>query len=168
MLNELSVLNPKNLYTPLVRMGIDPNIWGPNAWTFIHLMILSEKEPFDTTRLAYYEQFFNLLKHLLPCESCRQHVSEHLTKMPELSSLTTKRALFDWSVTLHNHVNEMLKKKTWDLNQAYNHWIAVSLGKRSYPGQWCKTDYWKYTTVVCVLLLILLVYKQFSYKGRRN
>ena len=146
-------------------MGVDPNIWGPNAWTFIHLMILSEKEPLDTTRLAYYEQFFKLLTHLLPCESCRQHLSENLNKLPALS---TQRALFDWSVTLHNHVNEMLKKKTWELDLAYDHWTAVSLGKRSYPGQLCKPDYWKYTTIVCVLLLLLIAYKQFSYKGRRN
>lgn len=26
-------------------MGITPNVWGPSAWTFIHLMVLAEKEP---------------------------------------------------------------------------------------------------------------------------
>lgn len=138
-------------------MGIDPTIWGPNAWTFIHLMVLSEKEPFDTGRLMYYEQLFELLKHLLPCESCRQHLTENLSLMDPLKNITSKRALFDWTIVLHNKVNKMLHKKEWNLEEAYTHWTAVSLGKRSYPGQYCGNASWKYMGILIVLILLVLV-----------
>lgn len=138
-------------------MGIDPTIWGPNAWTFIHLMVLSEKESFDTSRLVHYEQLFELLKHLLPCESCRQHLSENLNTMESLKSITSKRALFDWTIMLHNKVNRTLNKKEWNLEDAYNHWESVSLGKRSYAGQYCRTNYWKYISLSIILVIIILV-----------
>lgn len=147
-------------------MGIDPNIWGPNAWTFIHLMVLSEKEPFDTQRIVHYEQLFELLKHLLPCEACRQHLTENLTSMDSLKSIQSKRALFDWTVVLHNKVNRMLNKKEWNLEEAYTHWTAVSLGKRSYPGQYCVNNSWKYGGILVLLVLIILIIRS-SAVGKR-
>jgi hypothetical protein len=147
-------------------MGISPKIWGPNAWTFIHLMVLSEKEPFDSSRLKYYEQFFTLLTVLLPCETCRNHLIENIGKMTKIESIQTKRELFNWTVDLHNRVNQILGIKPWDSEKAYHHWIAISEGKRSYTGEYCYTNYWKYTTILLIILMI--VYTMFNYKGLRK
>jgi hypothetical protein len=147
-------------------MGILPKIWGPNAWTFIHLMVLSEKEPFDSSRLKYYEQFFTLLTSLLPCEACRNHLIENISMMTKIESIQTKRELFNWTIDLHNRVNKMLGAKQWDFETAYEYWVSISEGKRSYPGQYCYTNYWKY---ICILLIILIItYIIFNYKVRRS
>lgn len=110
-------------------MGITPNVWGPSAWTFIHLMVLSEKESFETDRLAFYNQFFTLLTHLLPCEKCRVHLKENLTKLPALETIQTKQELFEWTVKLHNLVNQITNKRTWSLEQATLHWNNIVAGQ---------------------------------------
>lgn len=110
-------------------MGITPNIWGPSAWTFIHLMVLSEKEPFDRDRLQYYQQFFNVLTHLLPCEKCREHLKQNLTKLPSLDTIQTKQDLFNWTIKLHNLVNQITNKRTWSLEEATLHWNNIVSGQ---------------------------------------
>ena len=58
-------------------MGIAPNIWGPPAWAFLHLMVMSEKEPLDTARLTYYKQLYDLLTHLLALHSLACSALQH-------------------------------------------------------------------------------------------
>jgi hypothetical protein len=110
-------------------MGIAPNVWGPSAWTFIHLMVLSEKEPFERERLTYYQQFFTVLTHVLPCEKCRLHLKENLTKLKSLDAIQSKEELFNWSVDLHNLVNKITNKRTWSYEEANIHWNAIISGQ---------------------------------------
>ncbi len=110
-------------------MGITPNVWGPSAWTFIHLMVLAEKEPFEKERLAYYQQFFTVLTHLLPCEKCRLHLKENLSKIKPLESITSKEALFMWTVDLHNLVNKITNKRTWSYEEANVYWNSRISGQ---------------------------------------
>ena len=57
---------------------MEPNIWGPSAWTFLHTIALQYPElPTDDDKKQYYI-FFNSLKDVLPCPNCRMHYSEHL------------------------------------------------------------------------------------------
>lgn len=103
-------------------MGILPNVWGPSAWTFMHLMVLSESEPFDKERLVYYNQFYSVLTHLLPCEKCRLHLKENLTKVKPLNTIKSKDELFMWTVDLHNLVNKITNKRIWNYEEARTYW----------------------------------------------
>lgn len=136
-------------------MGISPNIWGPSTWTFIHLIVLSEKEPFDTTRLRYYQELFKQLTYLLPCEKCRMHLTENIDKLPNIITLKSKRELFDWTTQLHNLVNKITNKQEWSLDMSYNHWSDISTGKKNLNNIECTSVYWKYT---CIFLFIVLVF----------
>jgi hypothetical protein len=138
-------------------MGISPNIWGPSTWTFIHLIVLAEPEPLNTIRLDYYHNLFQLLTHLLPCEKCRNHLSENLQKLKPIKSLKTKRELFDWTVELHNLVNKIIDKKEWKQEEAYQHWLAISMGKKDLLNISCTSNYWKYITIVVIILFIMLI-----------
>jgi len=139
-------------------MGISPDIWGPNAWTFIHLMVMSEREPFDTGRLSYYQQFYEVLTYLLPCEKCRNHLKENLTKNKDLSTIRTKKELFQWTVDLHNAVNKILNKTTWDPEKAYVHWSAVANGEITVFGKECPKNQWKYISWICMLIILILIF----------
>ena len=103
-------------------MGITPNLWGPSAWTLIHLMVLSEEEPFKKERLVYYKDFFNVLTHLLPCEKCRMHLKENLKKIKPLDNIQTKKELFLWTVELHNLVNKITNKRIWNAEEVELYW----------------------------------------------
>uniref|UniRef100_A0A6C0CRX2 thiol oxidase n=1 Tax=viral metagenome TaxID=1070528 RepID=A0A6C0CRX2_9ZZZZ len=139
-------------------MGISPDIWGPNAWTFIHLMVISEHESFDIGRLTYYQQFYEVLTHLLPCEKCRNHLIENLKKNKDLSTIRTKKELFKWTVDLHNAVNLILNKSIWDTEKAYTHWTAVANGEITVFGKECPKNQWKYIAWTCMLIIVLLVF----------
>ena len=139
-------------------MGISPNIWGPSTWTFIHLIVLAEQEPLNTIRLDYYYDLFQILTHLLPCEKCRNHLSENLQKLKSIKSLKTKRELFDWTVELHNLVNKLTNKKQWNLEEAYQHWLAISMGKKDLTNiSSCNAEYWKYGIIVAIILFIIFI-----------
>lgn len=140
-------------------MGIAPNIWGPSAWAFIHLIVLSEPEPLDTTRLPHYKQFFTTLTHLLPCAKCRTHLQENLTKLPDLTTLTTKRALFDWTTQLHNEVNKITHKPIWDPETSFQHWKDIAEGKKqlSLSAAPSTPNYWMIATFVAIVVIVGLL-----------
>jgi len=140
-----------------VVMGISPDIWGPNAWMFIHLMVLSEKEPFDQSRLPYYQQFYEVLTHLLPCETCRNHLKENLAALQPVKDIKSKRDLFNWTVDLHNAVNKLLNKGTINHEDAFDHWTKVSTGDKTMFGKECLKNYWKYSTFILAAALLIAV-----------
>lgn len=136
-------------------MGVSPGIWGPSAWALIHLLPLSEPDQFTPT---HYQAFFDSLIHVLPCEACRKHLQENLAQLPTITTLTTKKQLFDWTVQLHNKVNQLTNKPIWTTAQAYAFWKGVADGKNKLHGGICLPNYWKYATYILVLLLISITF----------
>lgn len=149
-------------------MGISPDIWGPSTWTFLHLIVLSEPETLDTSRLQYYKTLFTVLQELLPCQKCRNHLTTNMGKLKDLSSIKTKRELFDWTVELHNLVNQITNKRTYELEEAFQLWDAIAKGKRNLYNMPCTTSIWKYTTWILLLVLIIILYLTFSSRRRQG
>lgn len=143
-------------------MGIAPNVWGPPTWSFLHLMVMAEKEPLDTARLIYYKQFYTVLTHLLPCDKCRNHLLENLSQLPDITTMKTKRELFDWTTQLHNKVNSLTSKATWTYDAAFQHWKNIAEGKK--VNQPNAINYWKF---VAIALVVVIVFSMWS-KRRRS
>lgn len=105
-------------------MGIEPHVWGPNAWATIHLICLGAPDVLGADQLSY-KKFFDALPYVLPCEKCRKHLIQHLEKHPMDAALAGgKSTLFTWSVELHNAVNEMLGKPSMSVDDALKFWSA--------------------------------------------
>lgn len=84
-------------------MGISPNLWGSQAWHFIHSVALSYPEnPTEEDRKKYMD-FFQSLGSVLPCPICGQHFLEKMKKYPP--NLDNTERLFQWTVDMHNTVN---------------------------------------------------------------
>ncbi len=110
-------------------MGLTPTHWGPYFWGTIHITCLGAPDVFDDFDKQAYANFFNTLPFVLPCGSCGKHFYETLQMEPVEPSLTTKYALFEWSVKVHNIVNKRLGKPEKTLDESLSFWSKVCLGE---------------------------------------
>lgn len=108
-------------------MGLAPEIWGPYVWASIHLMCLDGKVEADA-----FNALFAALSRTLPCKKCREHLTQNLQKLP---SITRSEDAFEWSVNLHNVVNEMLNKPKMGLAEARQFWTSVAKGGEGLCGK---------------------------------
>jgi hypothetical protein len=81
-------------------MGISPNLWGSQAWHFIHMVALSYPENPTEQDKEKYLHFFSSLGNVLPCPICGQSFLEKMKKYPP-----NFEKLFEWTVDIHNTVN---------------------------------------------------------------
>ena len=100
--------------------GRDPLIFGPPLWFSLHNgAVFYPKQPTidDKTKM------FNLLTSfsiLIPCTDCKYHYKLFLSRTEkELRlALTDRDKLFEYTVRLHNYVNNRLNKPLMDLSLA--------------------------------------------------
>tara|TARA_Y100000389_G_C17431932_1_gene503190 strand:+ start:1394 stop:1822 length:429 start_codon:yes stop_codon:yes gene_type:complete len=96
---------------------MEPNIWGPGAWTFLHSITFQYPEtPTDIDKQKYYT-FFNSLKNVLPCPVCREHYTNNLEVLQ--IRLDTRKDLIEWLIDIHNEINIMNNKKVYTYEEVY-------------------------------------------------
>lgn len=97
-------------------MGLSPNLWGSQAWHFIHSVALSYPEnPTDADKKKYYN-FFLYLGRVLPCPICGQHFLEKMKKYPP--NMENNERLFQWTVDIHNTINAENGKQIYSYEEA--------------------------------------------------
>jgi FAD-linked sulfhydryl oxidase len=84
---------------------MNPEIWGPGAWTFLHTITLNYPNNPDIDVIDYHKNFFVLLKNIIPCEKCRLHYSQYLIDNPIDDVLNNKQDFVIWLNKLHNEIN---------------------------------------------------------------
>jgi len=90
-----------------------PEFWGPSGWKFLHSVTFQYPIKPTVNDKAHYKEFFNSLKHTLPCEKCAYHYTAHLRKFPIDSALETRENLVRWLINVHNEVNKSLGKREY-------------------------------------------------------
>ena len=90
---------------------MEPNIWGPGAWTFLHSITLNYPNHPTLNQKKIYSDFFNLLGKVLPCMKCQYNYQEHLKNYPINFHLDSKEKLSRWLVKIHNMTNKETGKK---------------------------------------------------------
>ena len=142
-------------------MGVLPSTWGPNVWSSIHYICIGSPEVFSDTDRTNYTNFIMSLQHVLPCNTCQEHLAENLSKVPlDEHALTGRDGLFEWSVNLHNTVNTMLNKKTMSLEDAKALWINGKSNSNSKNK--C------YIAILLLVIILLVVYILFSSNTNTN
>lgn len=89
---------------------MDPAIWGPHLWFFLHSMSFAygKNKNRPTKEEKYYMyQFLESLKFVLPC-TCKKNYTKHFISNPP--TLNSRRQLFEWLVDLHNKVNKQVNE----------------------------------------------------------
>lgn len=87
--------------------------WGPAGWQFLHSVTFSYPTNPTVQEKEQFKQFFQQLKYVLPCPSCREHYADGIEKtVPIDKYLDSRESLTQWLWKLHNSVNERLGKPT--------------------------------------------------------
>jgi len=94
-----------------------PSIWGSQLWYIMHL--ISFEYPTNPTEYdkRIYHDFYTSLKDVIPCEDCKKHYREHITRYPLTPHLDSRDNLVKWVIQVHNFVNTSLGKPTLSIEQ---------------------------------------------------
>ena len=119
---------------------MDPNVWGPHLWIFLHSMSFtySENRLCATSKeKKHMYAFLESLKYVLPC-SCKFNYARHFKNHPP--RLENRRELFEWLVDLHNVVNLEYNKniaeiKNLPLKKLYDYSEVEKMYKHMYKNK---------------------------------
>ena len=96
---------------------MDPSIWGPHLWFYLHTLPGNAESPASIGRCIE-----NLT---IPCASCSKSFREFLRENPVSSIQTTEKA-HAYINSLHNFVNRKLGKREVGLEECKSLWCAKS------------------------------------------
>lgn len=140
---------------------MEPNIWGPGAWTFLHSVCLNYPNNPNNYDKKYYKDFFYLLSNILPCEVCRKNLKKHMAEVPINNYLLNKVTLNQWLVKIHNMTNEQLGKE----QISYDKFLEIYTEKYKNKTESVTYIKNKLTTqlniirflLLCIIILILII-----------
>jgi hypothetical protein len=99
--------------------NLDPKIWGPKFWFFLHTISLSYPNyPNAITKKKYYDLIQNF-PMFLPIEEIASNFSKLLDKYPIQPYLDNRESFIKWVWFIHNKINEQLEKPVISLNDFY-------------------------------------------------
>lgn len=139
---------------------MNPNVWGPHAWTFLHFITLSY--PKNPTEIDKYniKTFFKSLEHVLPCDICRLHYKENIEELYPLNNevLSSKENLVKWLIDVHNSVNKRTGKEIMSYNDAIGMYLGMNnTGENKYKYDNTSSFNDTVMTCICIICIILLV-----------
>ena len=99
--------------------GLDPQIWGPHYWFFLHTISLCyQLRPNTITKKKYYDFIHNM--HLfIPVENMSSEFSKLLNEYPVTPYLDSRDSFIRWMHFIHNKINQKLEKPKISLSQFY-------------------------------------------------
>lgn len=128
---------------------MEPTIWGPHAWIFLHSITLGYPEyPTDRDK-QNFKNFFENLGYILPCDKCRFNYVEHMKKYNLDNALGSRDELIKWLVNIHNEVNNLNNKSSMSYENMIKNYHNLYFG-RNWGLLW-------YFIIVLVVVLIVFV-----------
>lgn len=105
--------------TKFQHTHLDPEIWGPNYWFFIHCTAMSYPNfPNSVTKKKFYE-FFQNLPLFIPVEDMAAKFTRILDEFPVQPYLDNRESLIKWTWFIHNKINKELEKPQITLDEFY-------------------------------------------------
>jgi hypothetical protein len=145
----------------LLKMGLDPKIWGPHYWFFLHTVAMSyPHRPNTITKKKYYE-FINNIPLFIPIESMSTYFEKLLDQYPVSPYLDSRDSFIRWMHFIHNKFNEHLEKPTISLSKYYEKYYE------SYKSSDLKIhEYYKICGkilyIVIIISLVWIIYYFYS------
>lgn len=99
-------------------MGLDPKIWGPHYWFFLHTVALSyPKIPNEITKKKYYD-FIQNFPLFIPIEDIGNTFSRLIDNYPVTPYLDSRESFIRWVHFIHNKINFALKLPELTMEEA--------------------------------------------------
>lgn len=143
---------------------MNPNIWGPGAWTLLHSITLNYPDTPSQQDKNEYADFFYALANVLPCTSCQNNFRQNLNDLPIKLYLQSKNTLVEWLVEIHNRINIENKKKTITLaefKKIYKNIYNKSTESLTYYKRKNKIQRIIIYILVFVIIIIILIHKNY-------
>jgi hypothetical protein len=100
-------------------MYLDPKIWGPHYWFFLHTLAISYPlHPNAVTKKKYYE-FIQNLPLFIPVNDISVEFEKMLELYPVTPYLDNRDSFVRWTHFIHNKINVKLEKPELPLNEFY-------------------------------------------------
>jgi hypothetical protein len=97
-------------------MGISAELWGKEAWRFIHYVALNYPDQPTEKEKEPYIAFLKSIPDILPCPICGIHFADNMKKYPP--KMNSRKEFFEWTVDIHNEVNKSNNKKVLSYEEA--------------------------------------------------
>ncbi len=91
---------------------MDTRFWGPPGWKFLHTIVYL----YDPINKSKMSSFLETLPYILPCKFCRASLTDYYRDHPYSNSLDSNYKLNKWLYTIHNCVNDKLRKQKLNPN----------------------------------------------------
>ena len=109
----------EKIYTYYNMTYLDPSIWGPHFWFFLHTIAMTyPNNPNDVNKKKYYE-FVQNLELFLPSESISSDFKQLLSDYPITPYLDNRESFVRWVWFIHNKINTKLEKPQITLEEFY-------------------------------------------------
>jgi hypothetical protein len=133
---------------------MDPKIWGPPYWFFLHTMALNYPDhPNGVIKKKYYE-FFKNLPEFLPSHSSR--LRKLMETYPIAPYLDSRDSLVKWVHLIHNKINKQLDKPQVSLQKFYQDYHDLLHPPRKTIWTYGLLKKMVYSSVVILILLLIL------------
>ena len=94
--------------------------WSIPIWFIMHYISVNLPDRLSQQQAISFKAMIVSLRYLLPCQECRIHMNEYISKTEIDPYLETNNKLFYWTWEFHNSVNERTKKRLLSFEEAYN------------------------------------------------
>ena len=131
---------------------MEPTLWGPKLWFFMHTIALNFPDNPSFEEIRNYESFFENLKYIIPCDKCKLHYTQRLNENPISKYLTDANTLFIYTIDLHNEVNKSLGKRIYSYDE------VSKIYKNHYNNPYSMTNFkTKFFTIKSIIIILLII-----------
>ena len=103
----------------MATIYLDPKIWGPHYWFFIHTTAMTYPQyPNAITKKKYYE-FIQNLPLFIPVEEMSSAFVKLINRYPVTPYLDNRDSLVRWTHFIHNKINEKIEAPQISLNDFF-------------------------------------------------
>jgi hypothetical protein len=136
-------------------MAIDPTIWGPHYWFFLHTVAFCYPLfPSTVTKKKYYNLVHNF-PLFIPTEKIGNEFSKLLDKYPVTPYLDNRDSFLKWTHFIHNKINKKLNKPIISFTKFINEYknYKIKKNKREY-----KHMIKQMILIILIFILACLIY----------
>jgi len=132
-------------------MDLEPSVWGPHYWFFLHSLTFTyPKKPNTTTKKKYYD-FVQNLPLFIPHKEIAKRFINYLDAYPLTPYLDSSESFQKWMLFIHNKINKSIGKKQITYYELLNNFNEIYK-----PKQIVANEYFKWREKLIYITLILL------------
>lgn len=143
---------------------MNPKIWGPHAWVFLHTITLNYPDNPTPEQKKQYQRFFQSLADVIPCDKCKYNYIKKIKNNPV--NVNNRTELVKWLLTIHNDVNKSNGKEELSMSDFIKKYknLYNSPQEDEIPNkEYIKVEK-QYINFIVIALILLVVYSLFRKK----